>query len=885
MSASLRARVAQAIYGVLIRLAPSSTTQPYGDEMRETFRTLSERAGARGFWAVIRLLGRESVDLLKARRPTDQAAPLERKSPMSVWMEFFSPLAQPMQLVRAMSRRPLFTLAVTGTLAFGTGTSTALFSVVETVLLRPLPYPDGDRLVTIFEASPTAPDKPGLIAPARLEDWNKQGSAFAALSGSYSDSLTETSADAPERLEARRVVSRYFTVFGSAPLIGRTPTVEEEQFGGPKAVVISEAFWSRRFARDPRVIDRSLVIAGEAHPIIGVMPRTFAGGTIDVWVPAQIPPGMLQVRNARFISGVARLKPGVTLEQARADIDRVQLALGRTFPETDKGWSAVLTDMKEGRVGDRRLALWLVFGAVGLVWLVGVANVAGLVLVDAQRRARELAVRTALGASRARVVGIVTLEVMAMAVVGAAIGVAVAIGLVSLVPAMFETMPRLAELAVDWRAMLFAGATSVLAALMCGVVPALQATHRGSVRALGGSSRGTTAASHAAQRWLVGVQVALGVVLCSSAALLARSYLELSDINPGFSSDGVVTFHVGARWDEDRARVGQLQVELLSALEQSPGVAAAGMVNFLPAPGGSLRYQVSVEGLASQEAGGLFTVGSRMMSPGYLRALQVPLLAGSWCQVFRFDFNQPRSAMVNQQFVERYSAGQNLVGRILRVAGAGNAPITIVGVVGDMAEDGPQVDRMPFVYTCDSAGSWPDPNYVVRTAEPGALIGRLREIVRRIDPGRAVFGVRLLDDVVDSTISEPRRNATLVAGFATAALLLCALGLYALFARLVAESRREIGVRLALGATPIQIVGLVLTDASRLLLAGAVAGIALSAGAYQLLKSVLFGVGPFDAVALAAAAFVLCAVSFVAILVPAARASRLMPTEALRSDG
>jgi predicted permease len=886
MTSSRRVRIARILYHALLRLAPPATRREYEAEMRATFDALSERAGATGWWAIVRLLVREASDLLRARRSA-MASPLrlERKSTMAVWMEFLAPLAQPLQLLRTLARRPLFTLAVTGTLAFGTGMSTTLFSVVETVLLRPLPYPDGDRLVTIFEASPTAPNKPGLIAPGRLADWNSHSRSFVAISGSYSDSLTETSSDLPERLEARRVSPRYFTVFGAAPLLGRAFTDAEDQFGGPRAVVISEAFWSRRFARDARAIGRSLVFGGESYPIVGVMPRTFATGLIDAWMPAQTPPAMLHVRNARFLTGVARLKPGVSIDQAKSDIDRVQQSLGENFPETDKGWSALITDLKEYRVGDRRLALWLVFGAVGLVWLVGVANVAGLVLVDAQRRTRELAVRAALGASRARVIGTVTHEVLVMALIGAIAGVAMARALVSLVPRMFETMPRLAELAVDWRAMSFAAGTAVIAALICGIVPALQATRRGSVRTLGSAGRGSTAASHAVQRWLVGIQVALGLVLCSSAALLASSYYELSRVDPGFSSEGVVTFHVGARWDEDRARIGQMQVDLLSALQQMPGVTGAGLVNFLPAPGGSLRYQVSVEGLAGQDPSGHFTVGSRMMSPGYLRTLQAPLISGSWCPVFKFDFKQPRFAIVNRQFIDRYAAGQNIVGRSLRIAGGDPAPATIVGVVGDIAEDGAQVDRMPFVYTCDSAGSWPDPNYVVRTTDSAALMARLRDVVRKIDSSRAVFSVRLLDDVVDAAISEPRRNATLVAGFAAVALLLCALGLYALFARLVAESRREIGVRLALGARPGQIVRMVLGSASRLLVLGVAAGVVLSIGANQLLRSVLFGVGPFDTIALAAAALVLCVVSFVAILVPASRASQLMPTEALRSDG
>jgi putative ABC transport system permease protein len=882
MTPSRRLRAARAIYEALLRLAPAATRRQYETEMRETFRALSDGAEARGALALLRLLGREALDLCRSRRPDAVAAlDLERKTTMAVWMEFLAPLAQPMQLLRALTRRPMYTLAVTGTLAFGTGMSTALFSVVETVLLRPLPYPDGDRLVAMFEASPTAPDKPGLIAPIRLEDWKREGKAFVAISASYADTLTETSGSSPERLDARRLAPGFFEVYGAAPLLGRTFSRDEDRYGGSRAAVISEAFWHRRFAADPSVLERSLIIDGQAHPIVGVMPRAFASVAVDAWVMA---PNLIPMRNARFLSGIARLKPGVSIEQARADIDRVQQSLGQAFPETDKGWSAVLTDLKEYRVGDRRLALWLVFGAVGLVWLVGIANVAGLVLVDAQRRTRELAVRAALGASRARVIGVVTHEVLVMAIAGAVIGAIIANSLIALVPSMFENMPRLAELALNWRALMFAGGTAILAALVCGVVPAIHATRRGGLKTLG-SVRGATAASHAAQRWLVGIQVALGVVLCSSAALLASSYYELTRVDPGFSSEGVVTFHVGARWDEDRGRIGQIQVDLLNALERIPGVTAAGFVNFLPSPGGSLRYEVSVDGLASQASSGLFAVGMRMIGGHYHRALSATLVQGSWCPTFHFDFNQPRFALVNQEFVNRYAAGQNLIGRGVRVAGTKGTPATISGIIADVAEDGPQVDRMPFVYSCDSAGSWPDPNYVVRTNNAAALMGRLREVVGQIDSSRAVFSVRLLDDVMAAAISEPRRNATLVASFASVALLLCAIGLYALFARLVADSRREIGVRLALGARPRQIVRMVLGDASRLMLIGLAGGVTLSIGAYQLLQSVLFGVGPFDGVALATAAVILCAVASVAILVPASRASRLMPTEALRGDG
>jgi putative ABC transport system permease protein len=326
-----------------------------------------------------------------------------------------------------------------------------------------------------------------------------------------------------------------------------------------------------------------------------------------------------------------------------------------------------------------------------------------------------------------------------------------------------------------------------------------------------------------------------------------------------------------------------MQVNLVAALERVPGVSAAGFVNFLPAPGGSLRYQVTIDGLPTDAAGGVASIGSRTVTDGYLRAIGAPLLAGNRCGPLKADFNAPPTALVNQAFVERYAPGQHLVGRLLRMTDRPQIPISIVGILANVAEDGPAVAPYPFLYTCAIGGGWPDPNYLVRTSDPQRLIAQLRSEVRQIDPSRAVFGVRVLDDVLDGSIAEPRLNAGIVSGFALAALLVGALGLYALFARLVTESRQEIGVRLALGATRGSIMRLIVGGAGRLMLAGALAGLVLTAGAYGLLKSTLFGVGAGD---LALAAFItaaLLAVSTIAVVIPAIRASRVAPAEALRS--
>lgn len=869
--------VARACHRAILRLAPRDTQRRYGPDMRHTFAVLSQAAHQRGVSALIALLWRELLDVLRAHHHTvsDSGAPMTRH-----WLDW----SQLVPAWRSLLRRPAYAAAVILTLTIGTGVTTTLFAVVETVLLRPLPYPDGDQLVTVYEASPTAPGRWTLIAPGRLEDWRRETTVFRAMAGLYSESVTDTSGSNPERLDARRVTAGYFDVFATPPRLGRVFTPDEEVTGGPRAVVISDGFWTRRFARDPGAVGQALTIGNDSYVVVGVMGPTFAAPTIDAWLAAQIPATTLRVREARFMSGIARLKPGVTIEQGRQDLLRVQTALGEQFPATDRGWTVVLTDLRESRVGTRRSALLMVFGAVAVTWLVGLANIAGLVIVHTQRRARELSIRTALGASRGQVVNLIVQEMALFAAIGGGAGLLLAMGLIRLVPEVFDTLPRLNELSLDWRSAVFAIGSSLLAALLCALWPALKATRRQTVTSQSHGSRNATASAHWSQRVLVGAQVALGVVLCTSAAFLASSYYALTTTDLGFDSEGVVTFRVGARWDEDRTRVGQLQEQLVAQLSTMPGVTGAGITNFLPAPGGSLRYQVKVAGLAGESDGGYMPVGVRMISAGYHQALRVPLASGSGCAPFRFDFNMPRTALVNRTFIERHAGGQSVIGRELSVEGDPRPPYTIIGIVGDVAEDGVQAERAPFVYSCDSAGSWPDPHYIVRTGNADGFAAQLREAMRTIDPTRAVFAVRPLAGHLDDSIAEPRLNAGIVITFAASALLLGALGLYALFARLVTESRREIGVRLALGATPSGVVRMVVGDAGRLLVGGLVAGAALSVGTHQLIGSWLPKAAAFDGAALSIASLVLAVVSGCAVLLPAIRAAHIEPTEALRSD-
>ena len=627
-------------------------------------------------------------------------------------------------------------------MAFGAGVTTAVFSLVDTVLLKPLPFPDGDRLVTVYESSPSAREKTSLIAPGRLEDWQRLNRSFVALSGSYSDNVTDTSGAEPERLEGRRVAPRFFAVYGMPPLAGRWFTNEEEWENGPRAVMISDRLWARRFGGDRAAVGRPLVIGGRSYPIVGVMPGTFTSAATDVWLPAQTNAWLLRQRDARFMQGVGRLRPGVSLEAAGRELATLQAAFAREFPKTDAGWSAEIRSFKEGRIANSRRGLLLIFAAVASLWIIAVANIAGLTLVQLHRRARELAIRAALGASRARAIGTVMREAFLIAALGGALGAGLAAWLVSLMPALLSTTPRINELTLDWRALAFVGATSLLAACAFSLVSALAGSRPQLSRVISAGNRSVAGGQHRLQRLLVVCQVALSVLLVGSATLLLRSYYNLTQVDTGIDTSSTVTFHVGAAWSEDRWHVGQLQETLIARLEQLPHVQAAGLTNFLPATGATLRYQIYVDGLTGPNVDGSMTVGTRMISGGYLRAIRASLVAGEWCPAPKTDFKAPGTAIVNQRFVEVHAPNQNLVGRSLWMIRRTGTPFRIVAVVGNIAEDGQATSPVPYVYTCISTGSWPDPEYVARTTDSRAFAADLRRLVRELDPKRAVFGLR-----------------------------------------------------------------------------------------------------------------------------------------------
>jgi len=728
-----------------------------------------------------------------------------------------------------------------------------------------------------MEGSPGT-GRAGLIAPVRLEDWNRMNRTFEAISGVYSENVTDTSKAEPERLTARRVAPRYFQVFQSRPELGRYFNTAEERENGPAVAVISHAFWTRRFHNTPSALEQRLVLAGKSYAIVGVAPDTFASPSIDLWIPAQINSFLMGIRQARFISGVGRMKPGVTLAQAREDLSRVQSQLGAQFPATDKGWTANVTSLKEFRVGSYRRAMILVFAAVALLFLISAANTAALALTQSVRRSSEFAIRRALGAGTADIGSLALSESAALGALAALFGSGLAAILVNTLRQRLAALPRPAEIALDWRALAVAVAAGCAAAALCGLVPFLISARRDASPLLALTGRANSGERHRWQTALAGAQIALTVVLLAGAGLMLRSYRNLMNFDAGFDVSRAATFHVGAAWDEDRGRIGRIQEDLLDALSAIPGVEAAGFANFLPASGATLRYQYRF-GDADP-----VTAGERSVTRDYFRAIGVPIVAGDSCPAFRAVASRPPAALLNQAFVKQFLNGVNPVGRTFSMQDAPR-PFQVVGLVADAREDALNSSPVPFVYICMGPGYWPDPEYVVRSnGAPTALFSGIRAAVHRIDSARALFGLDTLANVVNSTLDQPKLDAEALSFFSFAALLLASVGIYSLVTLVAISKTREIGVRMALGARPQQVTGLLFRMALQFVIGGMAVGLLGAFSIGRVMRSLLFGIQAADPLSFALALAVMALAAILATLIPALRAARVDPMSAIRAD-
>lgn len=787
--------------------------------------------------------------------------------------------------IRLMRRSPSFSITVILTLAIGIGANSAVFSAINAILLRPLPFPHSDELMLLRQFGRTSKAPSLFVAPARLEDWNRLNSTFQAVSGWYTSDVSDVSGPLPEKVTEALVAPRFLQVWGVSPAIGRDFAPVEEHFGGPNAALISDRLWRRKFNADPNVIGKKLHLEKNSYSIIGVMPASFLfpDHDVDVWLSSPPDAPYAQDRRSTWFTVIGRLKPGVTAAQGRANLAAVQAQLARQFPKTDSHLAVDVQPLKEETVGGVRRSLWVLFGSVSLLLLIACTNIAALLLARTTEREREMSVRFSLGASRSSVVGQLLTECFVLAFTGSVLGVFVAAAGSNALRLLAKTLPRANEITLDWRIVLYTLGAAVVATFLCGLYPVLRGTRPAIAGDLANSSRTQVSTRHPLQWLLVAVQVALAVVLLVGAGLLLRSFEELGRVSPGFDPSHVLTLQISGNWGEtaDMKALTQRIDNTLEELRAVPGVLGAATSASLPGILSDSRTELKVTERSNMED--KIFADSRYVSNGYFETMRIPVLAGEDCRQSATYYG---NVVVNRSFANTYLAGAQAIGHHVQLVSSQFLPSAarILGVVGDAREQGLNREPVPTVYWCVSAPD-PSPNFLIRTqSDPMAMAQILRRKIHEMEPGRSAYAISPLQDHLSDSFSENRLRAILLTLFAATAVSLACIGLYGTLSYFVALRRREVGLRLALGALRGQIVWQFLRTGLVISLCGCVAGLCLALGFAHVLSGMLYGVSTADSETLFSVALLIAAMAIFSSLLPAIRAARVEPMDALREE-
>ena len=785
--------------------------------------------------------------------------------------------------LRFLRKAPSFSIAVILTLALGIGANSAVFSAIDAVILRPLPFPHGDELVSIDQYDTQGRDANRFVAPQRLEDWNRLNGTFQSISGYYFDDLSETSGALPEKVTECLVAPRFFDLLGVTPALGRAFTAQEEHWGGPNAAVISYGFWQRRFHGDADVLKKRLRVEKSEYPIVGVMPASFLfpKRDVDLWVVSAPDAPFAQRRNETWFTVLGRLKPGVSVRQANAELNTVQARLGRQYGKPDSELGVSAAPLKEVVTGGVRSSLWLLYGSVSLLLLIACSNIAALLLARTAEREHEVSIRFSLGASRAAIVTQLLSEVFALALLGSLAGLGVAAIAARGFHLLEKTLPRAEEITLDWRVAVYSLAVAVATTLLCGLFPALRGTRRGLAHALAAGSRTQVSTRNPLQWSLVAVQVTLAVTLLIGAGLLLRSLQQIARVYPGFEARPVLTFQISGSWGEtaDMKSVVQRINRTLDGLRTLPGVVDASTSAMLPGIPALYQFEFKIDG--KREPGHPILADSRYVSSGYFNTMQIPMLLGEGCRQASTS-----DVVVNRSFVNRFMDGESPLGH--RLGGAvynDFQPDGIIrGVVADAREEGMNTQPVPTVYSCFSAPT-PFPNYLVRTqGDPMAMAEAIRRRVHELEPSRSVYLIRPLAEHLEDAATENRLRTQLLSLFAATAVALASIGLYGTLSYLGRLRQREVGVRLALGALRRQIVTRFLLQGLRVVTIGCAVGLCLGAGLSHFLEGMLYGVTALDPATYAGVTCIILLVAALASLIPALRAARVEPVKVLREE-
>jgi putative ABC transport system permease protein len=792
--------------------------------------------------------------------------------------------------LRSLARTPGFTAVCVVTLALGLGANAGVFSFLHTLLLRPLPLPAVHELAYFGEHSRQVPNM--SVAYPNFLDWRERQRAFTALGAFRSQSFTYVGPAETERLNGALFTHDTWTALGVRPRLGRAFGPADDKPGAARTAVISAAFWQRAFGGKPDVLGQKLTLSGDLYEIIGVMPADFRFPTNspEVWVPFGLAADQNMNRgNHPGLYCVGRLKPGVTFDAARADLVAIAKQLEQEHPQTNTGNSISLQPLVERAVGQQRRAVWISFAAACGVLLIACANVANLLLARAAARAREFAVRAAVGASRLRLVRLVLAESLLLGLAGTALGLLVGYatmqGIKTLIPA---GSPFITETTLNGGVFAFTVVVGVGVTLLFGLVPALTASRVDLNSALAAGSRGGS--GHADARWrsvLVSGEFALTVVLLFVSGLMLRTTWNLYRADTGLRTERVLSFGYalpGRDW-ADAAKRTQLLDRALARLRALPGVTHAALTNPLPLSGGGNQTSFLPEGMAEPGPGKRPSTENNAASRDYFAALGIPLLRGrTFTDEEKLD--EPRVCLIDTKFADTHFAGVDPLGRRVMFGGGQNPTwLTVVGVVGHVRNYGIGQDTRVQLYSPYRQVPPGNVSFVLRTTlEPTALAADVRRVMRELEPTLPVFAVRTMDEIFDGTITNQRIMLVLLSAFAALALLLAAIGLYGVLSYIVGRRTREVGIRMALGATPGSVRRLVLGQGLRLAAAGLLVGLVVCLAVARLLETVLYGVGAYDPLSLGAVTLLLVAIGLLASWLPGHRAARVHPMAALRAE-
>ncbi len=794
--------------------------------------------------------------------------------------------------IRTCLRSPGFTLLTIVTMAIGIGANTAIFSVVNSVLLRPLPFADPEALVLVSQVNRQTKQGVGNATPANFLDWRARNRSFTGMAALRDESYVLSSGDRPERVGGAMVTGNFFEVLGVTPAIGRRFEARDEGPGATRVAILGDGLWKRRFGGRTDIVGQTIRLNDEQHTIVGVMPPGVDyPDRAALWTPShwRVPDDPLAPsedpapqRSHGYIFVLARLKADVTQAQALSDMESVSLGLARDYPDANKDVGASIVRLREDLVGDVRPTILLLFAAVGILLLIATVNVAGLLVARATARHQEIAVRMALGATRARVAAQLLTESVLLGIVGGACGVLLSMWMLAPFVAISPRALGISgDVHLDLGVLIFALVSSVSAGVLFGMLPARQLMTRRLHDDLKQASRSSTGRQRRLRGALVSAQVALSLMLLVGAGLTIKSFVRLQRIPTGFDTAGVLTAYVGlpaARYPTP-AQKAAFWDRALESLKSIPGVDVVAAGSRLPLSGGNSGRGLTIDG---RELNPPAEADYRTVTPDYFRALGIPLLRGRSIRDDDRD-SRPLVAVVSASMAARFWPGIDPIGH--RIAIDEDKPMTVVGVVGDVHHVSLEAAPNPTFYVPYHQDPWAAMQFALRTSVPPDAVRRaIQDAIAQVDKDQPVGGTLTMDEFLSRTLARRRFGVTLLTSFGLIAVALAAVGLYGVLAFIVGERRREIGVRMALGARPRDIAKDLLGEGLRLAGVGVVGGIALALAATRLLNALLFGTSPTDAVTFVSAAALIATVAACASFVPALRASRVDPLVALRDE-